>query len=231
MSLNEILNSARSGLAASQAGLRTVSNNVANVSTPGYARETVALSTGVTGGRVSGVIVGEPARIADKFLENAVYQRGGTAGRAEAVSSYLDRLQALLGAPDSTSGVAARISALSSTAANISLQGATQSLALFTGQVTDTIDALNGLQKDVTGLRADVETELGYPVERANVLLKQIHELNSEVSRLAGLADPSEVVRSLGDDRARARVLEDPADLLGGRGLIDRHRDRAGTAG
>jgi flagellar hook-associated protein 1 FlgK len=209
LSLNEILNSARSGLAASQAGLRTVSNNVANVSTPGYARESVALSTGVFAGRVSGVIIGEPARIADKFLENAVYQRGGAAGRAEAVSSYLDRLQALLGAPDSSSGLAARISSLSSSAAGISTQGAAQSLALFTGNVADTLDSLNGLQRDVAGLRADVETELGYTIERANVLLRQIHELNSEVSRLDGLGRSSS-----GPSDLRMTALEELSGIM-----------------
>lgn len=188
MSLNEILNSAMSGLNASQAGLRSVSNNIANVGTPGYARERVSLSTGVSGGRVSGVIIGEPSRIADKFLENAVYQRGGAAGRSEAVSSYLDRLQSLLGAPDSTSGLAARLGALSSAAAEItSLQGSTQSVTLFTGSVADAIDTIHRLEKDVSSLRGDVETEVGYTIQRANVLLGQIHDLNSEVARLHGL--------------------------------------------
>lgn len=191
MSLNQILNSAISGLSASQAGLRTVANNVANVSTPGYARERVTLSTGVSGGRVNGVIVGEPSRVADKFLENAVYQRGGSTGRLEAVSSYYDRLQALLGSPDSKSGLAARLSNISASAGEISLQGSTQSLALFTGNVADTLNALSGLQGDVNGLRADVETEVSFTVERMNVLLREIHELNNEVSRLQGLGRSS----------------------------------------
>ena len=132
MSLNAILNSAMSGLAGSQAGLRTVSNNIANVSTPGYARERVTLSTGVSGGRVSGVVIGEPSRIADKFFENSVYQRGGAAGRNDVTASYYDRLQALLGAPDAASGLAARLTNISSSAAQINLQGSVQALSLFT---------------------------------------------------------------------------------------------------
>ena len=54
MSLNDILGSARSGLVASQAALNIVSNNVANVGTPGYAREVVNLSSGVVQGRIKG---------------------------------------------------------------------------------------------------------------------------------------------------------------------------------
>ena len=112
MSLSEILSSALSGLGASQAGIRTVSNNIANVNTPGYARETVALQTGITSGRVSGVVVGEPGRVADKFLEATVYTRGGDAGRAAVEAGYLDRLQALLGATGSETALPARLDAI-----------------------------------------------------------------------------------------------------------------------
>ncbi|MDF0542529.1 flagellar hook-associated protein FlgK [Sphingobium sp. H39-3-25] len=192
MSLNDILSSAMSGLSASQAGMRSVSNNIANVGTAGYARERVSLSTGVSGGRVNGVIIGEPSRVADKFLENAVYQRSSTLGRSEVVSSYLDRLQALLGAPGSESGIAGRLSAISSSASQIAgLNGSAESVALFTGNVQDTINSLDQLNNDVTTLRADVETEVGYTVDRANVLLRQIHDLNDEVARLDGLGRSS----------------------------------------
>ncbi|WP_380874031.1 flagellar hook-associated protein FlgK [Sphingomonas sp. DBB INV C78] len=192
MSLNEILGSAMSGLAASQAGMRSVSNNIANVGTAGYARERVALSTGVTSGRVNGVVVGEPERVADKFLESAVYRRAGDMGRSEAASSYLDRLQSLLGAPGAESGLAARLSAIATSAQQMTgLQGSAQATAKFTADVQDTISSLNQLDRDVASLRADVESEVGYTVERANVLLRQIHDLNDEVARLDGLGRSS----------------------------------------
>lgn len=188
MSLNSILNSAMSGLAASQAAMQTVSTNVANVSTPGYARQKIAQSASVAGGNVNGVVVGEPSRVADKFLENAVYTRAGTAGRTEAVSTYLDRLQAMLGSPDSTSGLVARLTAISSSAGEIAgLQGSPEAIAMFTGTVADTIDTLGGLQDDVATLQADVESEVSDTVGRVNVLLRKIHDLNAEVSRLQGL--------------------------------------------
>ena len=72
MSIGEILGAAVSGMSAAQAGLKTVSTNIANVGTPGYARERANQSAAVHGGRVTGVVVGEPTRIADKFLEAAV---------------------------------------------------------------------------------------------------------------------------------------------------------------
>src|SRR3712207_6884827 len=60
-----------------------------------FRSERVSQSASVTNGRVSGVVVGEPERVADRFLEASVYRRAGDMGKAEATASYLDRLQAL----------------------------------------------------------------------------------------------------------------------------------------
>ncbi|MGH6781358.1 MAG: flagellar hook-associated protein FlgK, partial [Sphingomonadaceae bacterium] len=210
MSLNEILGSAMSGLAASQAGMRSVSNNIANVGTAGYARERVALSTGVSGGRVNGVVIGEPERVADKFLEGTVYRRAGDMGRSEAVSNYLDRVQSLLGAPGAESGLAARLNAIATSAAQMTgLQGSAESIAKFTANVQDSITSLNQLDRDVAGLQADVESEVGYTVERANVLLRQIHDLNDEVARLDGLGRSS-----AGAADRRMSALEELSGLM-----------------
>jgi flagellar hook-associated protein 1 FlgK len=199
-----------SGLAASQAGMQTVSTNIANVNTPGYARQKLAQSASVAGGNVNGVVIGEPARVADKFLENAVYDRAGTAGRTEAVANYLDRLQSLLGSPDSASGVASRLSAISSSVSAIAgLQGSPEAIAQFTGTVSDTLDTLSGLQDDVANLQADVEGEVSDTVDRVNVLLRKIHGLNDEVSRLQGLG-----LTTSGPADSRMSALEELSGLV-----------------
>lgn len=187
MSLNEIMSSAISGLAASQAGLRSVSNNIANVGTPGYARETVSQTTGVSAGRVNGVTIGEPSRIADRFLESTVYRRAGDMGAAEVSSSYLDRLQSLLGAPGAEYGLPARLDAIQASAvAMTGTQASAQSIAAFTANVQDAIGSINQLAGDVSGLRADVQSEIGQSVTRINGLLVRINDLNASVSRLDG---------------------------------------------
>ena len=199
-----------SGLAASQAGMQTVSTNIANVNTPGYARQKLAQSASVAGGNVNGVVIGEPARVADKFLENAVYDRAGTAGRTEAVANYLDRLQSLLGSPDSASGVASRLSAISSSVSAIAgLQGSAEAIAQFTGTVSDTLDTLSGLQDDVANLQTDVEGEVSDTVDRVNVLLRKIHGLNDEVSRLQGLG-----LTTSGPADSRMSALEELSGLV-----------------
>lgn len=188
MSLNHILGSAVSGLAAAQAGLRSVSNNIANVGVSGYARERVNLTTGVVSGQIAGVVVGEPSRVADRFLEANVYRRAGDYGRADVAAGYLDRLQSLLGQPGAPSGLPARLDAVTASAvAMTGSQSSAQTVAVFTSDVQDAIDSMQQLQTDVAGLRGDVESEVGYSVDKINSLLKRIHDLNATVASATGL--------------------------------------------
>lgn len=186
MSLNEILNSALTGLSASQAGLRSVSNNIANVNTPGYAREIANQSTAVTAGKIGGVMVGEPTRVADKFLEGAVYSRAGEAGHSDVVASYYDQLQSLLGAPGDDFGLPARLNAIMSSAAEMTgVSDPTEATAAFVSNVQDTITSIRQTDDDIAGMRSDIETTVGSTVDRINVLLGQIDGLNDDVARLA----------------------------------------------
>ncbi|KQO05262.1 flagellar hook-associated protein FlgK [Sphingomonas sp. Leaf242] len=211
MSLSEILSSALSGLNATQAAMRTVSNNIANVNTAGYAREKVSLTTGVTAGRVSGVVVGEPSRVADKYLETTVYARSGDAGRAEVVSTYLDRLQSVLGASDSDSGISARLNAVASAAtAMTGSAGGPQTSAAFVGSVADAVGTIQQLGTDVSAIRSDVEGEVGYSVDRANTLLRNIYDLNDSVARLEGLGRSS---AGVADQRTSA--IQELSGLIG----------------
>ncbi|SEI77900.1 flagellar hook-associated protein 1 FlgK [Sphingomonas sp. OV641] len=210
MSLSEILGSALSGLGVSQAALRTVSNNVANVSTPGYARQRVEISTGVTAGSVNGVIAGEPSRVADRFLESTVYRRAGDMGRADVSASYLDRLQSLLGAPGEASGLPARLDAIASSAiAMTAAPGSVESAAVFTSNVEDAITTLQQLDKDVGSLRGDVEAEVSYSIDRINGLLKQVHDLNESVARLSGTGRSA-----AGVEDQRMTALEELSGLM-----------------
>ncbi|WP_338502741.1 flagellar basal body rod C-terminal domain-containing protein [Sphingomonas kaistensis] len=186
MSLSDILGSALSGLNAAQAGLRSASNNIANVNTPGYARERVPLETGVTAGRVSGVRALEAIRVADRFLESTVYRRASDWGQAEAVAGSLDRLQALLGAPGDDSGLPARLDAIG--AAAVAMTGAAGSEPTVRGFVTSVGQALSALQTldgDVAALRIDAEREVSYTVDTINNLLRRIDGLNDSVARQA----------------------------------------------
>ncbi len=211
MSLNEILSSALSGLGAAQAGIRTVSNNIANVNTPGYARERVTQTTDVINGQVVGVTVGEPTRVADRYLEAAVNGRAGEAGRAEVTSDYLDRLQGLLGAPGAESGLSGRLDAIMKSATVMTgSAGSVQGNAVFVADVTDAIGTIRGVMSDVAGLRADADGEISGTVERTNALLRQVHDLNETIAR-AGVTGRS----AGGAADQRTSAIEELGGLIG----------------
>lgn len=235
MSLSQILGTALSGLDAAQAGLRSVSTNIANAGTAGYARERVATTTNVVAGRGAGVVVGEPQRVADRFLERASYAATGDAARAGVVAEMLGRLDALLGAPDSASGIAALLGRVESEAA---LLAASDGGALAQGALReaagDALGALERLGGDIAGLTGEASAELATGLTRANELLGEIHVLNDAVAR--GTATDQ---ATAGPESRRAALVEELAglvaldvraqvdgrlnlDLPGGRPLLDR---------
>lgn len=210
MSLSQILSSAKSGLSAAQAGMQTVSNNISNVSVAGYARQTTNVSTRVVSGQVSGVVVGEPSRVADKFLESAVYSRAGTAGSSEAKADYLDRLQSLLGSTDSSSSLVSQLTSITTAVSEITgLQSSAASVSQFTGNIADTLDTLNALQDDVADLQGEAESEVIDTVDRINTLLVKINGLNSEVASLQGLG-----MSTSGPADERMSALEELSGLV-----------------
>jgi flagellar hook-associated protein 1 FlgK len=211
VSVSDILTTALTGLGAAQAGMRTVSNNITNVNTPGYARERVSLQPGVLGGQVSGVVVGEPERVVDRYLEGAVYGRAGDAARSETIATYLDRLQSYLGATGAESGMSARLDAITSTATALTGASAgTQANSAFVGEVVDAIDSLQQLAGDAAGLRADVDSEVGASVTRINSLLVSISDLNDSIASLTGLARST-----AGPEDQRAAAIQELSGLVG----------------
>jgi flagellar hook-associated protein 1 FlgK len=197
VSLNDILTAATSGLAASQAGMSVVSDNIANVSTPGYARQKAVVSTSTSAGRTTGVMVGEPERIADRFLESTVYRRTGDAGQAEVTSKYLDQLQSLLGTPQGNGdltndspplGLPAELDDLMAKA--IELTGGLEPGRNSNGFVNSAKTVLNGFRQfnsDIDVLRTSVASEVASTVDRVNGLLKQIDGLNDVLAQSQAL--------------------------------------------
>lgn len=211
MALNDILSSALSGLNATQTGLRTLSNNVANAGTAGYARETVALTTSVTAGQVTGVVVGQAERIGDQFLESNVYVRSGEQGSADVTASYLDQMQGLFGTPGEATSFTARMASLTAAAtAMTSGAGTAQTAAAF---VLSAQTALSGLRQIGDGLAAlgtDLDARVGTTLDQVNGLLSQVKSANDSVARLQGLG-----ASTAGAVDQRAQALEKLSSLIG----------------
>ncbi len=183
MSLNHILNGALTGLSAAQAGLRSVSNNITNAQTPGYARQRAVQTSAVTAGRTTGVSISEPSRIADRYLAGAVYSRGGEAQRNALLASYHDRVQSMFGKPGAQSGLPAQINAVTSAAAKMTgMSDPTEAVAGFTQSVDGAMAALRTIDGELAVMAEETRSTIDASIVRVNALVRQVHDLNEEIA-------------------------------------------------
>ena len=100
MGLSQALNTAMSGLRATQASLALVSSNVANAETPGYVKKTINQVTGLTGDYGSSVLINGVNRQLDAYLQSQVRTETSGASYAAVRANYLSNLQTVYGNPD-----------------------------------------------------------------------------------------------------------------------------------
>jgi flagellar hook-associated protein 1 FlgK len=184
MSLNAIMSAAVSGLQTAQIGLRTVSDNVANVDTPGYVRKIVDQVPFVTGSQGGGVTVAQVRLAADRFLQSASFSAAAEAGRASAAESLWDQAQGLFGDPsESTSFFSSLDRAFQAFA---TLSAAPTSSAARAGaldQASTFFDQAQTISDQLQTLRDQADSRIEADVQKVNQLLSRIDQLNIEISR------------------------------------------------
>ncbi|WP_300529154.1 flagellar hook-associated protein FlgK [Maricaulis sp.] len=186
MSLSGVLGNALTGLNASQVGLRSASNNVANVNTPGYARTTPNLISRNVGGVAMGVQIEGVTRIADKFLQAASIKAISDEGRASALATALDRVQAQFGGLDDPGSIFSRMNkvfdSLSQASVDPSLSVARLSAA---ADIESFFDETTRLSIEIKQQRQEAEARINSNVQRVNEILGELFELNASVQNLA----------------------------------------------
>ncbi len=200
MSLNGVLSTGTSGLIAAQVGLSTVSDNIANVNTEGYARKEAAQDVRIVGGQGVGVQVSEVRRIADSFLSQEFRIAAAESGRFETMDELQQQLTALLGDPTQDRTLVSRLDDIFNAAAALANNPET------TAARNTMLDALQRLDEDlnlvsdgVRDLQRQADQRIGDTVQTINDLIEQIDSLNREISRLPDTADSN----ALEDQRAR----------------------------
>jgi flagellar hook-associated protein 1 len=210
MSIDGILRNAVSSLNAQQAALRVVSENVANVNTPGYARREAQLQARVLAGVGSGVEIAEVRRIVDRFLDGELLAAAGSAGFYAAQGELHDRLQAALGEPGSDANLIGRI------AAAFSAIGA---LTLAPGESPGRIAAIEDLQilgeeidrvaRELQALRGEADRRVADDVAALDQAIEQVHELNGLIVRQKVVGADTAAL-----EEQRARALETMSSIV-----------------
>ena len=186
MTFNAALSNALSGMTAAQTALQARSHNVANASTPGYARRDVALNPRSPSGGVivSGIERSEAAR-ALSLARSADALAGDMAARAEAAGA----INTLLGEPGDPRGLHAAIvrfetalDDLASTPESVSYQEG------LLGAAHDLAGTFRRLGDGAQALREEADAEIAARVARVNQALVELDALNDR-QEAGGLSD------------------------------------------
>ncbi|WP_300542055.1 flagellar hook-associated protein FlgK [Maricaulis sp.] len=186
MSLSGVLGNALSGLAASQAGLRAASNNVANVNTPGYARTQASFQSRNVGGVAMGVEVLGINRIVDRHLQASSLRSISEAGKAEIRASTLDRLQSQFGSLDDAGSLFSRMNKAFSSIAQASVDPTLSVSRLSAAaDLQSFFDETGRLSTEVRNQRLEADAKINATIQRANEIINELYELNSSVQNLS----------------------------------------------
>lgn len=187
MSVTSALAGALSGLSATARQAEILSSNVANATTPGYARRQVSLGSAVLAGHGQGVQVLGVTRDVDRQLlgERRLAQAAG--GDRDVRAAFLERVEKSLGTADSPSSLAGRLAAFDQ--ALVEAAGRPESQARLTAIVSTTKSLIAGFSSattDIQQARADTDRRIGEEVGRLNSTLVQLQELNVDLRSFTG---------------------------------------------
>jgi flagellar hook-associated protein 1 FlgK len=209
-SLSDVLNIASSGLQTAQTQVRVISDNVANVNTPGYSRKVVTQSELTAGGQGQGVNVTAIQRAANQFLQQASLSASSGEGSAQVLSDFMSQAQQLFGDPSSSTSFFAgldNVYAAFSTAAGTPSSTLDRSSALTA--VSNFLSSANSVSSSLSGLESETNQRITADVGTINNILSQLTALNSNISTatVSG-GDPS------GSQDQQSQLLDQLSSLI-----------------
>ncbi len=186
---NASLYIALSGLKADQAGLATTAQDISNVNTPGFQRETAGIST-VNGGDSLGIgggaQVSSIVQASNSFLQAASLQADASVSNVTATQQTLSSIQAAFPEP-SQYGISEQLStfwnAWDAVAQNPT-SSAPRTALISTAQ--NIVTALNQASSQLDTLANQTTTQLSTTVGEVNTLLSQVANLNQQIISAGG---------------------------------------------
>ncbi|MDH5541124.1 MAG: flagellar hook-associated protein FlgK, partial [Rhizobacter sp.] len=173
-------------LFANQAALQTTGNNIANVNTPGYSRQTVELQT--AGGQMTGagffgkgVEVATVTRAHDKFLAREVATTGSLAAADETRAAQLKQLENIFATGEAGLGYAAGefLNAFADVAAKPQDSAARQVVLSRAEQLAQRFRSAG---EQVDALQAGTTMALKTSAKQVSALAQRVAEINQQIA-------------------------------------------------
>jgi flagellar hook-associated protein 1 FlgK len=210
MSIESALQTALSGLQATQAQIQVISGNVANVQTPGYSREILPQETVVTSVATS-VETGAVQRVVDQVLNTNLTNQTTATNAASTLETYYKQIDSLLGQVGSGASINQALDQFSSAMEAVATSPqdpVAQGAAVSAGKAL--AQTLNQLSTGIQSIRQGTDSAIATDVSTLNTALKSIATINSQVSQLQA---EGQSTAALQDQRDQA--LQTVAQLIG----------------
>ncbi len=184
--LGSIFNIAGSALSVHKYDIEVTSNNIANVDTPGYSRQTALLqasspekSNNLILGR--GVEIDAVTSASDRFIEGRLQEQGTSLSFYQEQNTYVSNIEQVL-SPDSDADVSSMLSTFWNSWQEVANNpSGTAERTILSDNSALLSEAFNRLDSEMQGLVKDVNDSLAVGVEAVNVLSRDIAGLNEQI--------------------------------------------------
>lgn len=183
--MGNMLSTSLSGLMAAQTALSTISHNVANVNTPGYARQSVTLNEqntvqtgyGFIGSGVS--VTGIQAQVSS-YLDGRVAASNSQASYSKQLSSLYGAMQSSVASSNGLSSAIASFNSAITQASGSAESIPARQLVLSTASSLAT--NINSIAGQLSQQKDGVNQNIKDAVSSSNVLMQQIAKLNQTIN-------------------------------------------------
>ncbi|OGS94597.1 MAG: flagellar hook-associated protein FlgK, partial [Gallionellales bacterium RBG_16_56_9] len=202
---SNLFTSALSGMNAAQYGLATTEHNIANVTTPGYTRQEVLLSTRIPqmhGGSFlgQGVDITGVRRIYDQFLNTQVLQEQSQASYLSTYHTVMKQIDNLVADPAAGASPALQefFNAMNGVANHPESIPARQTLL---GSAQFVANRFQAIDQRLTEIANSLTSQIGGSVNTINTYAQQIAALNGNIKRATAAAGQAQQPNDMLDQR------------------------------
>ncbi len=182
MFLGNTLGAATSGLDSIERQLATLSQNVANASTPNYVRESTPVTSADSAGGPAGVRTGGAVREIDVQLQSNLFASVATEAGNQVTSDSLSGIDAASGTPGSGQDLASLAGKLQDSFSALDTNPSDQTQqAVVLGAATSFVQGINSLSGSLVQARQKAQDSLSDGVDAANTALGAIGKLSDQI--------------------------------------------------
>tara|TARA_R110000772_G_scaffold191168_1_gene302059 strand:- start:50061 stop:52379 length:2319 start_codon:yes stop_codon:yes gene_type:complete len=182
--ITQALRAAQSGLLANQTALNIVSQNVANVNTPGYSRKIIQQQSVVLAGQGAGVSIADFTRVVDSGLLKSIRQELGELNNVTVQEGYFQRLQETFGTPGDNTSIAHILEELKEAAELLTVSpDRILEQSELVRQAQAAVEKFAAMSRTIQDLRLQADQQIAAVVSEMNQLTADIDQLNDDIIR------------------------------------------------